>query len=306
MMSYRKIRGSLLGYEKVGPTDKRGRVRPIAEPRFRTIRPSKMATKPLKSSSGRIEMSPGDLEGNINIMARAMERYYGAKLPKFKVYGHGGEKEYDRAYGKPGASSSASAFVVPVYDEIHLSPEVTKIVRRGEIKNKYDFYVLKGVAHELGHSMGKTKPATETAFDEGSNEILATRFLFHNLRMPRRVREEVAREPLSTYTREVKYVGDIALMVNDGDPKRAINWLKKFKTSKYDEKMRMMQEARDKLRKEYDLTGMFWIKALNDPELSPNRYLEEKRKMEEVSAILRKYHPDWYERLGGETWWLKV
>jgi hypothetical protein len=246
---------------------------------------------------------PGDLTTNVKILAYATEQYYNKDMSNVKIYAYESPESFDKAYGKEGASQSYYAFANPSRGEVHFGPETSRLIRKGRLEDRSDFYAMSAVAHELGHLVGSTP--TGTAFDEGSNEILAVRFTLHNLQMPRELRKELLKDPPHSYWRETRYAADTALLVNDGDKERAIDWLLRFKTSPYDTRMKMREEAERKLKRKYGLRDPFGAMASAYPLYGE----KDRKKMSEVSEALEKRFADraFREFRGeNETWWARV
>ena len=170
----------------------------------------------------------GDFKTNVKVLAYASEQYYNIDLSKLKIEGYRNEKAYDEAFGRKDASQSFYAFASG--NTVAFSPKATRIIEKGKMETREDFHAMKTVSHEVGHIIGTTKPFTSSAFNEGSNEVLAVRFTLNSLQMNRDLRDKLRENPRPSYYWETSYAANIALLVNDGNEDKAIEWLKKFRS----------------------------------------------------------------------------
>lgn len=142
-----------------------------------------------------------------------------------------------------------------VRNRINYSIPAWKIIESGKVDSTRDFNSIKAIAHELGHSARGDKlfglsrstrhayHGSTQIFEEGSNEITAFRFTFHSLQIPRSIRSEIRQNPTSglAYQRECQKVADLALLVNDGDERKAIIWIESMRTEP-EHKVRIQQD----------------------------------------------------------------
>jgi len=185
---------------------------------------------------------PGNAEVNVKTLAYTAEQYYDVDTSDLRIKLYSDEKAYDEAYGTRDASSRAYAFAVG--KTVAFSPKATKVITRGKMESRSDFVGMKAVSHEIGHIIGNTKPYTSKAFDEGSNELLATRFTLNTLQMKPELRKELRETLPYSYYLETRYAGNIALLVNDGDEDKAIAWIKRFRSKNTPKAQK--KEMRDK------------------------------------------------------------
>jgi hypothetical protein len=127
--------------------------------------------------------------------------------------------------------------------ELLYSIPVAETMEKGKIEDGDDFKHIASISHEYGHasrseslkkSVYPTNPYTNSSkvFEEGSNEITSWRFTFHKLQMPTEVREQVRNKPsyFLAYENESRRVADLALLINDGNEEKAVNWIKDMRT----------------------------------------------------------------------------
>jgi hypothetical protein len=234
----------------------------------------------------------GDFETNVKVLAYASEQYYNKELPNLKIYGYEKHNDYDKALGTTDAASKTAAYAKPELNELHFSPKTTKAIKRGKIETIDDFSALKAASHEIGHLMGETP--TGTAFDEGTNELLATRFALNNIQMDKKLRENLRQSPPISYPDEVEMVWNTSLLINKGDEEKAIKWLTTFKTSDSSSKLKMREDAEQILAsyekdptKQQKIKEVFSIPASNYPGGSWQMSSTKRRHTQQL--ILRNY-----------------
>jgi len=246
---------------------------------------------------------PNDFVNNVKVLAYASEQYYNKDLSDIKIFAHT-EDSFDKAYGLKGASHTVYAFAVPDKKEVHFSPEAVKTVTKGKIENEEDFWSFHAVAHEIGHVVGTMPGRGVTAFDEGSNELLAVRFAINNIQMPRELRAKLLSSPSYTYAREVHLAADTAILVNDGDKEKAVDWLVQLKKADPEKRNKMINEAGAKLERTYGIKEMYWSPFFQNMRFSDT----DKQRREEMERMFKVLRPEWYEKTHGSnfTWWAKV
>lgn len=171
----------------------------------------------------------GDFVSNGKIFAYQLEQQWNRDLTDIHYLGHASDESFRSASGDLERARAFYAFALPPKSEVHFSPQATELIAKGRVDDKSEFFAMDSVAHEIGHLIGATP--TNSAFDEGSNELLACRFTLNNMIMPRRLRREMRARPNHSYEPEVEMVAHTALLVNEGDPEKAVRWLEKFKTA---------------------------------------------------------------------------
>jgi len=236
---------------------------------------------------------PGDFETNVKVLAYASEQYYNKDLSNIKIYGYKSDKAFEESYGKKGISSYVYAFAKPEENAVHFSPTATRIIEEGKVTDIHSFRAMVAVSHEIGHLI--SHPVGNKYFDEGLNEMLAVRFTLNNLQMDRKLREKIRNNPHYCYRDEVKYVGDIALLVNNFDEEKAMNWLLKLKTASYLERHEMFAEAHNYLKSKYGISPPLRY-DVSESEFDEARY--------QVSEVLLKNDPKANKRK--REWWLHV
>ena len=237
---------------------------------------------------------PDDFITNVKVWAYMLEQYYNEDTSKIKIYGHKSAKSYDAAYGREKAQTEAYAFAARANgNEVHFSPRATKAIRKGRIETATDFDAMKVATHEITHCIGRTP--TSKYFNEGATEILSLRFVVNSLQMDRRLRKRMREMPSIAYIDNVRYVANIALLVNDGDKERAIQWLNKFYTDSEQSKRKMEEDAEIKLLKMEPL-----LKNAFDAPTDPGGFLRSKT----GEILARKYPSREWEY--GTHWWINV
>jgi hypothetical protein len=182
---------------------------------------------------------------NVKMLAQSIDDYYGSNTLDLKSHGIYDVKEWENLRPSKNFYAFASG------NDIYFSPKATFLIANGEINDSSDFFALSSISHEIGHVIGDTRPLTSTQFNEGVNELLSNRFTILSAQMPRKLRKELVEIPHTSYSREVAHVSDIALLVNDGDRQKALDWMKKLwlKRTPDKEKRRMVEVANKKLIK---------------------------------------------------------
>ena len=142
---------------------------------------------------------------------------------------------------KKNAELPPGAYAVynPTFRTIYYSKDATKVLESGKIKDVADAYAIKTIAHEMGHAVRHIETGvdpyslTSPMIEEGSNEILANRFTLNNIQLPKHVREHILRDPalFVAYQDYMSKVADLALLANNGDEHKAIEWIKKLRTT---------------------------------------------------------------------------
>jgi len=246
---------------------------------------------------------PNDLVNNVKVLAYASEQYYNKDLSDIKIFAHT-EDSFDKVYGLKGASHSVYAFAFPDQKEIHFGPEAVKAITKGKIENEDDFFPFKAIAHEVGHVVGTMPGRGATAFDEGSNELLAVRFTINNIQMPRELRAKLLSSPSYVYDREVHLAADAAILVNDGDKEKAVDWLVQLKKADPEKRRKMIDEAGTKLERTFGIKEMYWSPFSQSMTFSD----ADKQRRAEMERMFKVLRPEWYEKTHGSnlTWWAKV
>lgn len=165
----------------------------------------------------------GNFESNVSAFIHLMERVYNVNIGKLKIYKYDKEDEFAKAFGEP--LDKTQAFTIGT-KAIHFGPEITEDLTRGRLVSEADVAGMIIGVHEISHIIGYTP--TGEAFDEGSNELLATRFVLNNIPMGKKIKKDVTCFAPYAYSDDVQMVADYSLLVNGGDEKKAIDWLIKF------------------------------------------------------------------------------
>lgn len=184
---------------------------------------------------------------NTQAIGYAMEQYYGVSTANVPVRRFYTDREYAKAYG--GGWRSAYAFHDPRDDSINFSPRASKILTKGELESTDDLFAYSSIVHEYGHAIGDVKDVSTRSFDEGSNELLAHRFALLSLQLEPSERKYFHDESHHSYLDETRIAGAVALIANDYDENKAVDWLKNLRSNNTpkNEKERMIYEAEMRL-----------------------------------------------------------
>ena len=262
----------------------------------------------------------GDFKTNAKLHAYSLEQSYNFDFSDIIIVPHLSNSSFDKDYGHEGASKSAYAFAKTFVSpsgaqrrEVHFSPETTRAVLKGKITDSDTFNAYSSIAHEYGHHQGKPYDFG-SAFNEGSNELLATRWTLNNVQMDRGTRTYLREDPPHSYDKEVSYAGNIALIVNDGDPEEAINWLIKVRSVRnwgtYAKGRALAKDAKQKLREAYrhnklpynkkHLDELMWLTAHNRIGGSKAKIYDENRRTHTV--LSNEYGPS-HPAVQSRSWW---
>lgn len=216
---------------------------------------------------------PNDFINNGKVFAYAMEQYHDKDLSGISFLGYADEKHFAEVHGGQEEEVQGVFAFAKQHDgkaEVHLSPRCVSTIAKGKIENEDDFFGFVAVAHEIGHIVGKTpvKMGEGMAFDEGANELLAARFVLNNIIIPRGLRVKMREHPLTAYKDEVGLVADTALLLNQGHPEKALQWLDKFRdapTELTEEREKKLVEIREKQRHIRRWRDTAMSKAIGEP-----------------------------------------
>ena len=229
-----------------------------------------------------------NFEVNNQLMRSAWEDHYNIRLPpilkfvKTKSKGinyyaqHHTYIETDRKTGKLKILKDEIRFSIPAY----------KVLERGTLETIHDFQAFQSIAHELGHAYRghilhtrfgeKPHPYLHSSgrIEEGSTDISATRFALHNFQMDSKMRKEIV-DNISTfiaYKSEAEDVGDIALLMAEGDEKRAVEWIDQLRTEHHHNNFMVASFKETEAGRKRVKEGMEDWKLLNT--ITTRRYVE--------------------------------
>jgi len=176
---------------------------------------------------------------NYAVIQKALEDIYGHKTLFQKI-------QFEVKPLGYGTLASCATKSKPI--KIYISPQVYKAIKKGKITNRDEFNAYEAVVHENLHAIvGDAK--YNSLFEEGSTEILAQRFVLNHVQMPKKLREELIKNPYYSYPWYVENVSFISLIMADGDPVKAIRWLEKTKTPSHAEQDKIINEMNRKIGK---------------------------------------------------------
>lgn len=249
----------------------------------------------------------GSFELNAKIFAHGLSDYYGRDLMNVHVIPTKTQKEFEKYYGRRATGVYAFHRGGP-YGIVVFSPKAVETVKKGRIENERDFYAFSAIAHEYGHAAWNRGPFG-SAFDEGSNEILAVRFTLDNVQMDRKFRNKLrAWGPEYAYWNEVNLVADTAFLLNKGNPKKAINWIKRVRsTTSEREKRRLHKQIFRQLVK----SGLDAESAADILFAQAHTYGGDRKKLYQldlkVRELIKQKYPKAYDAyLFDQSWWARA
>ena len=231
-----------------------------------------------------VKTVPGDTHGNFSRFEERIEQFLDTKLvnrPEYHFYESVGD--FAKAYRSGMSSDEMHKAGIAGFvrnNEIHFGPEVTMVLKRGSVADKEDYIKFNTLTHETIHLLGRWGDRGSW-MSEGSTELLSTNWMINNVNMPASVREEQREYPHPSYHDSVRAVGNMALIVNNGDPEKSLEWIKDIRKG--------VQETHPMYGKGYspgeysEMKGV-WESAREDRE---NKEQEFNRSFEQV---LKKYN----------------
>lgn len=233
--------------------DEEGRTRPITRS-TKELKRKKIVQK-AKQFKG---IKP---KGLVNEVKTKLSKYYGIPLKDVELQLHDDEESYSKAHKEAFGKRKwkALAFGSPKDAKIHVNPKFSRILRETtHISTPSQCEAFLILAHEFGHVVSSTGGfETGGAFDEGANELLAVRFLIEELP----IRLDRNKIPYH-YKDEVEFAWNIALLVNNKNPSKALKWLRRFKTDSY-KNFDRSEKAKEKLAS-YNPRFEKWFATLSE------------------------------------------
>jgi hypothetical protein len=172
---------------------------------------------------------------NVDLYSRAYEDHFNTDLKDLKF-----KKTTAKGY-------KAAAYYRGDTHTIYFSKPIHKILSSGKIKSAYDFKKFETLTHEIGHGIhGKRGEMagyrrggyrnTTRWLDEGSNSISSIRFCLHNIQIDRNLRKEILKNPDTvykyySYKPYMEGTADLALLINKGDERKAVQWIDNLRTT---------------------------------------------------------------------------
>jgi len=204
-----------------------------------------------------VESVPGRPDLTFKRLENAMIDYYGYNPKEVKKVTPVFCYTY-ADYEKHGGNKNLAGFYQYSKDgkvaKLVLSPSTSNLIKKGKVEKQTDFFALKTLAHEYQHHLNyqQTKDGhtrLEKGFSEGLTELLSTRFAMLAFKMDPKLRKKLEVQPRTVYVPFLNMVGDTALIVNDFNEPKAIEWLKELSRASPEKREKMIDDAEDKLRK---------------------------------------------------------